>query len=106
MVRRYMLATRPHELGGCKPNVCPHSGGLQADDKPLNSHNAVSRAFICPSTAELGAQGWSESHSSSPAGVAVCVLEYTVTVAETASHCQVGASHPTVVCLGIRTAPC
>src|SRR5438034_6406716 len=50
-----MLATRPHELGECNPNVCPHSGGLPAVDKPLTSDAVASRALTCPSTAEPGA---------------------------------------------------
>src|SRR6266508_3935731 len=49
-----MLATRAHKLGECNSNVCPHSGGLQASDKPLTSHITDSRALTCPSTAELG----------------------------------------------------
>src|SRR5436190_11710278 len=57
IVRRYMLATRPHELGECNPNVCPHSGGLPAVDKPLTSDAVASRALTCPSTAEPGGSG-------------------------------------------------
>src|SRR4029453_15329178 len=37
-------------------NVCPHSDGLQAGDKPLTSHVADNQALTCPSTAELGFQ--------------------------------------------------